>query len=84
MLRSDFLLLLPVIVPFLTAILAVLGWNQRRFQRILSITGSLLLLLVALLLFRYVYRFGPQAVQIGNWQAPYGNLMSGSWQRQRL
>ncbi len=72
MISTDFLLLLPILVPFLTGILAVLSWHQRQLQRIVSLIGSLLLLVVAGLLFGQVYRFGPQVVQIGNWDAPFG------------
>ncbi|WP_420630972.1 Na+/H+ antiporter subunit D [Candidatus Leptofilum sp.] len=72
MIPIKFLLLLPILVPFFTGILAVLSWHQRQVQRALSVAGSLLLLLVAGLLFGQVKQLGPQAVQIGNWQAPFG------------
>ncbi|MAT96964.1 MAG: Na+/H+ antiporter subunit D [Anaerolineaceae bacterium] len=72
MIPINLLLLLPILVPFLTAIFAVLSWNRLRLQRIMSITSSVLLLLVALLLFGQIYRLGPQAVQIGDWEAPFG------------
>ncbi|WP_420642688.1 Na+/H+ antiporter subunit D [Candidatus Leptofilum sp.] len=72
MIPIKFLLLLPILVPFLTAIFCVLNWHRRQVQRTLSIVGSLLLLLVTGLLFSQVRQLGPQAVQIGSWQAPFG------------
>lgn len=72
MFNTDFLLLLPILVPFITAILAVLSWNNRPLQRLLSTLGTVLLLLITIVLFREVYLNGPQAVQIGNWMAPFG------------
>ncbi len=72
MIPIDFLLLLPILVPFLTGIFAVLSWHQRQLQRVVSLIGSILLLGVAVLLFGQIYRLGPQAVQIGGWDAPFG------------
>ena len=72
MIPTKFLLILPILVPFLTGILAVLSWHQRNVQRVVSLIGSGLLLVVTVLLFQRIERFGPQAVQVGNWQAPFG------------
>jgi multicomponent Na+:H+ antiporter subunit D len=72
MISIDFLLVLPILVPFLTGILAILSWHQRRTQRILSMVGSVLLLIVAGMLFSRIWELGPQAVQIGDWAAPFG------------
>lgn len=72
MIPTKFLLVLPILVPFLTGILAVLSWHRRTLQRVVSMVGSVGLLLVGLLLFRRIEQLGPQSVQIGNWQAPFG------------
>lgn len=72
MISIDFLLLLPILVPFVTAIFAVLTWKQRQLQRILSMAGSVSLLVIGIILLLNVNRSGPEAVQIGKWPAPFG------------
>ncbi len=72
MIRINFLLILPILTPFITGIFAVLGWRSRKLQRIMSMIGSVTLMIVTIALFRAVYLYGPQAVQIGNWEAPFG------------
>ncbi len=72
MIHVEFLLLLPILVPFITGIFTVLSWRQRQLQRLMSMIGSITLMIVTLLLFREVYLYGPQAVQIGSWEAPFG------------
>lgn len=66
------LVLFPIIVPFLTAIASLLIWSQPRVQRILSVVGTASLLGTALGLLALVWQEGIQAVQIGNWPAPFG------------
>ena len=68
----DMLILLPIIVPFFTAILAILSWKYRQLQRAIGITGTILLLAASIALFSLVRREGIQIVQIGSWQAPFG------------
>ena len=72
MIHAEFLLLLPILVPFITGIFAILSWHQRQLQRLMSMLGSVTLLLVTILLFVEVYANGPQVVQIGSWAAPFG------------
>jgi multicomponent Na+:H+ antiporter subunit D len=65
-------LLLPILVPFLTAILSILAWGRRRLQRILSLVGVAGLLSAGINLFIIVRTGGTQAAQMGNWPAPFG------------
>lgn len=65
-------LLLPVLIPFLTAIVLLLAWSRRRFQRGLNIVGTLLLFGAAVGLLNSVWQDGIQAAQIGNWPPPFG------------
>lgn len=65
-------LLLPIVIPFLTAIFSLLLWNRWQWQRRLSVIGATLLLAAAGTLLVTVWREGIQAAQIGNWPAPYG------------
>ncbi len=69
---SNFLLVLPIIIPFITGITLILTWKQRNIQRALGVIGSVALLLTSLVLLMYVWDNGIQAVQIGNWPAPFG------------
>lgn len=66
------LLVLPILIPLATAILALLFWNYRRVQRGLNLAGAAALLAVAAWLLVSVSRAGIQATQIGNWPAPFG------------
>lgn len=68
----DIVLLLPLLIPFSTAILNLLAWNRHRFQRSLSVAGAALLLLAGLLLLLSVWANGIQVTQIGDWPAPFG------------
>jgi multicomponent Na+:H+ antiporter subunit D len=68
----DLLLILPILIPFVTGIISILAWNRRSFQRGLSVVSTATLLAVGLALLASVWQYGIQAVQIGNWPAPYG------------
>lgn len=65
-------LLLPLLIPFVTAALALLFWRRQRIQRALALAGSIGLLLSALVLLLVIWRDGIQVVQLGAWPAPFG------------
>ena len=66
------ILTLPILIPFVTGIILILLWNHRSWQRILSVLGNVALLAVGFALLADVWQNGIQAVQIGNWPAPFG------------
>lgn len=66
------LLVLPIVLPLLTATVSLLAWRWRRLQRALSVMGTAGLLGIGLLLLRAVWRHGIQADQMGGWPAPFG------------
>ncbi len=68
----NILLVLPIIIPFVTAILSLLAWNYVPLQRILTLVGMGALLISGIVLLDRIYSKGIQAVQIGSWQAPIG------------
>lgn len=68
----NILLLLPILIPFITAITLLLLWNRRQAQRILNLVGAAGLLGAVLSLIHSVWYAGIQAIQIGGWPAPYG------------
>jgi multicomponent Na+:H+ antiporter subunit D len=66
------LLVLPILVPLATAILALAASGSRRAQRAISVTGAAALFASSLALLRAVWDGGVLASQAGNWPAPYG------------
>ncbi len=66
------LLLAPVLIPLLGAMLAFIAWGRRRTQKAIGLTAVTLLSATAILLLIRVQRQGILAVQIGNWDAPFG------------
>ena len=65
------LLILPIIIPLLTAIVTlILRGSGRDF--IVSLVGAIALLISGWVLLAEVMENGPFAVQMGNWAAPFG------------
>lgn len=65
-------LILPILIPFITAALALLCWKSRRLQRLLGVTGTVAGLGAGIGLFAEVRQEGNVAAQMGDWPAPYG------------
>ncbi|GIT89671.1 cation:proton antiporter [Jannaschia pagri] len=68
---TTWLLPLPLILPFATAVLAFL-FRRNREGRWISVFGSGATLIAGLILFREVWMNGPIAAQMGEWPAPFG------------
>ncbi|VAW31807.1 Na(+) H(+) antiporter subunit D [hydrothermal vent metagenome] len=66
------LILLPVLIPFCTAILLLFAWNQLPFQRVVSVLGAIGLLAATVILLITTWSEGIQVIQIGSWEAPFG------------
>ena len=66
------LLVLPIVVPLLTACLCLLFGHRERTQRALATAGACGLLLSAILLFARVWAGGPFVLYVGGWRAPFG------------
>lgn len=66
------LLVLPILIPLLTAILGLLMFRWRRAQRWVSICGAVALFGASLGLLADVWQGDVRVVQIGHWPAPYG------------
>ena len=69
---TDKILVLPILIPFFTAICCLLAWHSVKTQRILSLAGTSALAVAALYLFFYVRASGICATQMGSWPAPFG------------
>ena len=66
------LLVLPILIPLLSAVGAFFCGRRRRWQTYVSIAGSLLQLGVCGMLFSAVRQRGILAAQMGAWPAPFG------------
>jgi multicomponent Na+:H+ antiporter subunit D len=66
------LLVLPIVLPLLTAATSLLAWRWRTVQRTLGVIGTASVLAVGLMLLQSVWRHGIQSAQMGNWPAPFG------------
>jgi multicomponent Na+:H+ antiporter subunit D len=63
---------LPILVPLSTATILLLAPNRPLLQRWIALTGSLLLLVSTVILFRRVEAEGIQVLQVSAWPAPFG------------
>lgn len=68
----NILLILPILIPLLTAAVSLLAWKSRRVQRGLGVVGTAALLMAAVQLLRVVQQQGIQTARMGNWPAPFG------------
>ncbi|WZL90247.1 proton-conducting transporter membrane subunit [Salinimicrobium sp. 3283s] len=66
------LVIYPLITQMLLAIVLMFFWSRIRWQRVVSILGSLINLGVAIWLFVTVWQGGTLSIQAGNWEAPFG------------
>jgi multicomponent Na+:H+ antiporter subunit D len=66
------IIILPVALQLLVSIFLLLAWGKVRPQKIISVFGSALGVLLAIYLFYQVYAGGTMVMQAGNWKAPFG------------
>ncbi|WP_423820058.1 proton-conducting transporter membrane subunit [Salinimicrobium sp. TIG7-5_MAKvit] len=66
------LVIYPLITQMLLAIVLMFFWSRIRWQRVVSILGSLINLGMAIWLFVTVWQGGTLSIQAGNWEAPFG------------
>jgi multicomponent Na+:H+ antiporter subunit D len=66
------LLVLPIVLPLLTAATSLLAWRWRTVQRVLGVIGTASVLALGLVLLQSVWRHGIQSTQMGSWPAPFG------------
>jgi multicomponent Na+:H+ antiporter subunit D len=66
------LLVLPIIVPLLTAVILLVSSRKPLTQRWISLVGSIALAVVGIILFMRVESQGILVLQSGNWRAPFG------------
>ncbi len=70
--KSDILLMLPLIIPLSGAIVGILALRLVRLQAAIAVLTSTALVVAAILLLIRVWNEGPIATQPGGWPAPFG------------
>lgn len=68
----NLLLVLPLVIPLLSAALSLLAWPRTAFQRALAIAGTASLLGSGVALLTFVWNNGIAVTQMGAWPAPFG------------
>lgn len=66
------LLVLPVLVPMATAVLALLAFRHEKVQRVFGLMGSAAQFVIGVVLLGAVQRKGILSTQLGGWPSPYG------------
>jgi multicomponent Na+:H+ antiporter subunit D len=62
---------LPIIIPLLTAAVSFILWQSRTLQRTAGVLGAIAHLITAIGLIRLVIRDGIQVVPVGSWPPPF-------------
>ncbi|ADU29824.1 Na+/H+ antiporter subunit D [Evansella cellulosilytica] len=71
------LVLLPVLIPFIVGVILILLRKNIPLQRFISGVISLGLIGLSIYLTYVIYQDGIIAVELGNWQAPFGIVLVG-------
>ncbi len=69
---SQHLIIAPILIQFIISVVLMFLWKKVLAQRIVSIIGSIIALIISTSLFIYVWQNGIVAMQAGNWEAPFG------------
>jgi len=63
---------LPIIFQLFLAVLLMFCWTQKNLQKLVSVVGSLIAVVISVVLFVSVWNQGIYTTQAGNWVAPFG------------
>ncbi len=66
------ILILPILIPLVTAAFCLLAWRYKVLQRLLGVLGAFGLLAAGVFLLREVSARRVLALQVGAWPAPFG------------
>jgi multicomponent Na+:H+ antiporter subunit D len=62
----------PLIFQAIVSIVLLFLWQNVKAQRMVSIIGSAIGLTISIVLFNQIWQSGTIAIQMGNWEAPFG------------
>lgn len=65
-------IVLPVIFQLFVAVILMFSWNSKNLQKLISVIGSFIALIISLVLLVKVQQEGILAMQAGGWVAPFG------------
>lgn len=68
----DNLIILPVVVQLFLAIFLLMFWRKVAHQRVLSVAGSVIALIIAIVVFVKTWDQGILVMQAANWKPPFG------------
>ncbi len=66
------IIVLPIILPLAFAIIMLFAWKIPKYHKYINLTGSILLLIVAVILLNDILTDKISTYQMGNWTAPFG------------
>lgn len=66
------LLVMPILIPMIFGVLCLLSYRSNRLQKIIGVTGTVLLFAVSIALFVSTIKSEILVLQIGSWPAPFG------------
>lgn len=66
------LLVMPILIPMIFGVLCLLTYRSNRLQKILGVTGTVLLFAASVALFASTMKSDILVLQIGSWPAPFG------------
>jgi multicomponent Na+:H+ antiporter subunit D len=68
----DLLVALPIVIPLATGVIALLAYDSRESQRVISAVGGTALLLAGIALMMETRSEGVLVTEMGGWPAPFG------------
>lgn len=68
----NLIIVLPIIIPFVFAVIMLFFWKNVKAQKFLNVIASLFSLAVSIVLLSAVNSSGIISLQVGSWQAPFG------------
>ena len=72
MIFTNNILILPIILPLFLALVMLIFRSKVSVQRVVSIAGSTISLIVAIIIFINIYNNGTASLNSGSWTAPFG------------
>ncbi|QNR07408.1 Na+/H+ antiporter subunit D [Macrococcoides canis] len=69
------LVIMPIILPAITAIILILIGKRPIIKRMVAFFGTLITLIATIIQFIHVYKYGTTYLELGNWKVPYSIVL---------